>query len=86
MKIAQKLILTTVFLISCIISQSQIIHDNSSCGYQNGTLIIIGGGGYDDLIMEEFRKYAGSDSAKTWSTDPKPLARSAADIIKTSFK
>lgn len=48
----------------CEISQSQITDSsNNSSGYPNGTLIIMGGGGDLDLIMKEFKKYAGGDSA-----------------------
>lgn len=40
-------------------SQDQITH-----GYRNGTLIAIGGGGNDVLLIKEFKKYAGGDAAK----------------------
>lgn len=60
----RKIIITAILLISFLNSQAQSIKDDISSGYKNGTLIIIGGGAVDDLIMEEFKKYAGGDSAK----------------------
>ncbi len=35
-----------------------------TAGYENGTLIVIGGGNLDASIFSEFKKYAGGDSAK----------------------
>jgi len=73
-------------------SQSQITHDNNnSSGYQNGTLIIIGGGAIGTLIIEEFKKYAGEDSAKivvipTASDDDYLLKDSAFYKIKKRFE
>jgi cyanophycinase len=65
MKITLQIISLLFLICFCEISQSQIIHlNNISTGYQNGTLIVIGGGGDLDLIMKEFRKYAGGDSAR----------------------
>ncbi len=65
MKITLQLMSVLFLSFICEISSSQILHDNSSStGYKNGTLIIIGGGDVDDVIMKEFRKYAGGDSAK----------------------
>jgi len=65
MKITLQLISILFLVCFCEISQSQIIRtDSTSSGYPNGTLIIIGGGSDDDLIMKEFVKYAGGESAK----------------------
>lgn len=44
--------------------RSQTNQNNLTQGYRNGTLIAIGGGGDDELIIKEFKKYAGGDSAK----------------------
>ncbi len=56
-------IFISIFIFWAIRSHSQTIRDNLTHGYRNGTLIN-GGGGDDDLIVNEFRKYAGGDSAK----------------------
>ena len=65
MKITLQLISILFLVCFCEISQSQIIRtDSTSSGYPNGTLIIIGGGSDDDLVMKEFVKYAGGESAK----------------------
>ena len=44
--------------------QSQITPNSLTHGYRNGTIIGIGGGEDDDLVIQEFKKYAGGDSAK----------------------
>lgn len=44
--------------------QSQTNSDSLTHGNKNGTIIGIGGGGDDDLVIKEFKKYAGGDSAK----------------------
>lgn len=46
------------------ILQSQINPNNLTHGYRNGTIIGIGGGEEDDLVIREFKKYAGGASAK----------------------
>ena len=46
------------------ILQSQISPNSLTHGYRNGTIIGIGGGEDDDLVIKEFKKYAGGDSAK----------------------
>jgi cyanophycinase len=88
------LILMSVLFLSflCEISSSQITRDNNnSAGYKNGTLIIIGGGDVGDLIMKEFRKYAGGDSARivvipTAMEDNYLQRDSAYYLIKQSFE
>lgn len=60
----QRVTLYLFLLIWCNTIQSQSSHEKLSYGYPKGTLILIGGGRDDDLIMEEFWKYAGRDSAK----------------------
>jgi len=44
--------------------QSQINTTSLTHGCRNGTIIGIEGGEYDDLIIKEFIKYEGGDSAK----------------------
>jgi cyanophycinase len=56
----------TLFLFLIVLSfasKSQTLPNELSYGYPNGTMIIIGGGFEDELIMEEFKKYAGGDTA-----------------------
>jgi len=65
MKITLPLVFILSLLLHCEVLQSQKTPGNIiSSGYPNGTLIIIGGGSDDDLIMREFVKYAGGESAK----------------------
>jgi len=55
-----------VFLFLIVFSfnvKSQILPNEVSYGYPNGTLIAIGGGFEDHLIMEEFKKIAGGETA-----------------------
>lgn len=58
------LILLSIFLINSILLLSQVSNKAITQGYQNGTLIIIGGGKVGDVIMNEFNKLAGGDSAE----------------------
>lgn len=44
--------------------QSQNITNGLTHGYEKGTIIGIGGGRDDDLVINEFKNYAGGDSAK----------------------
>jgi len=46
------------------ILQAQISSNSLTHGYKNGTIIGIGGGEDDDLVIKEFKKYAGGDSAR----------------------
>ena len=65
MEITLPLVFILCLLFHCEISHTQINPGNTiSSGYQNGTLIVIGGGVIDDVIMKEFWKYAGGDTAK----------------------
>jgi cyanophycinase len=92
MKITLQLVLILSLLFYCEALQSQIKPANSiSSGYQNGTLIIIGGGSIDDVIMKEFRKYSGGDSAKivvipTAMDDNELIKDSAFYQIRKSFE
>jgi len=43
---------------------SQSAQDRTTHGYPNGTLMVIGGGGLDMSLIEEFREYAGGDTAR----------------------
>ena len=58
------LIYTVMILFWTNILQSQISPNSLTHGYRNGTIIGIGGGEDDDLVIKEFKKYAGGDSAK----------------------
>ena len=58
------LIYTVMILFWTNILQSQISPSSLTQGYRNGTIIGIGGGEEDDLVIKEFKKYAGGDSAK----------------------
>ena len=58
------LIYTVMILFWTSILQSQISPNSLTHGYRNGTIIGIGGGEDDDLVIKEFKKYAGGDSAK----------------------
>ena len=58
------LIYTVMILFWMNILLSQISPNSLSHGYRNGTIIGIGGGEDDDLVIKEFKKYAGGDSAK----------------------
>ena len=58
------LIYSVIILFWTNILQSQISPSNLTQGYRNGTIIGIGGGEDDDLVIKEFKKYAGGDSAK----------------------
>jgi len=55
MEITLPLVFILCLLFHCEISHTQINPGNTiSSGYQNGTLIVIGGGVIDDVIMKEF--------------------------------
>ncbi len=58
------LIYITSFLVWSAGLYSQTIQDHVTHGHRNGTLIAIGGGGNDILLIKEFKKYAGGDTAK----------------------
>ena len=58
------LIYSVIILFWTNILQSQISPSSLTQGYRNGTIIGIGGGEDDDLVIKEFKKYAGGDSAK----------------------
>ena len=55
----------TVFILFLVNGLHSQINSNSlTQGYRNGTIIGIGGGGDTALVIGEFKKYAGGDSAK----------------------
>ena len=58
------LIYTVMIMFWTSILQSQVSPNSLTHGYRNGTIIGIGGGEDDDLVIKEFKKYAGGDSAK----------------------
>jgi len=58
------LINITFFLLWVASVSSQTIQDHITHGHRTGTLIAIGGGGNDLLLIKEFKKYAGGDTAK----------------------
>jgi cyanophycinase len=58
-------VLILFLLLFCEILQSQTKPGKLiSSGYQHGTMIVIGGGSIDNVIMQKFKKYAGGDSAR----------------------
>ena len=58
------LILIIIFFANSIFLLSQVTESSITHGYKNGSLIIIGGGEVDDIIMDEFKKLAGGDAAE----------------------
>ena len=58
------LIYTVMIMFWTSILQSQVSPSSLTHGYRNGTIIGIGGGEDDDLVIKEFKKYAGGDLAK----------------------
>jgi len=60
-----RLVLIFLFFTLSLQSKHIVAQDNSiTQGYENGALIVIGGGKVGDDIMNEFRNLAGGDSAK----------------------
>lgn len=58
------LLIVLLLIINCGVLKSQISNEYISTGHPKGTLIIIGGGSVGDVIMDEFKKEVGGDSAK----------------------
>lgn len=79
----------SITLIASLSAQNRL--NSTTHGPEKGTLIAIGGGGDDLLILKEFRKYAGGDSAKivvipTASTDEYLHKDSSYSHIKRNFE
>jgi cyanophycinase len=70
---------------------SQTMQDHITHGHPKGTLIAIGGGGNDILLIKEFKKYAGGDTARivvvpTAQPDDYLLKDSSFSEIKHGFE